>query len=308
MTRRVAEREAKGGNACATPINAALSERLSEDPARFYRHGLQSFSDLMGLAESLQAGDWKVAGGRGRSPFRRGCEVQLLGYSLGGYLSLILKLHPQSADLFGRSLLFCSGASGLGKPGWRADPVSDLILDLDASTRWREYFGQFEAGRSPYDTRRAALFHQVMLASTPEFRARLAEHRSEFLVIAGTADRVIPAAGIRSNLGFADHVLDLGIHEYPFNLAAYPAPGADRSMARAYDVAPEFDAVFVEFAELAVEFFGRERDRVRRSARLLTAAPRGIAPMPSSANPLSHLSERDRRFPVVPRFTRRNRS
>jgi hypothetical protein len=242
-------------NEMSTSFNAVLSERLAEHPSRFFRAGLQTLQDLTVLAENLRSGRWSP-GVTGPPVLKPNCHVHLLGYSVGGYLSVAIKLHPPTADLFRRAMIFCGGAPGLGEPGLRANPVSELIVDLDASVTLRDHFSRIDRSVAPWNAPEADLFDQIILRSDASIRKRLAEIRSEILVVAGRKDKVIPAAGVEAQLGWVDHVLDLGIHEYPFTLDAYPAQGADRKIVGSYDVSPEYRDVFQEFAGMSVEFFG----------------------------------------------------
>ena len=72
-------------------------------------------------------------------------------------------------------------------------------------------------------------------------------------------ESALPLDGVRAHLGEVDEVLELGIHEYPFNLECYPAEGSGRKIARSYDVADEYRPAFERFLQGVCEHFGASR-------------------------------------------------
>jgi hypothetical protein len=83
--------------------NTILSERLSEDPKRFYRSGKQSLSDLTGLVRQIK---------EGRHPlFTSGTGVDFFAYSIGAFLVQIALLSDKEGLLEDSGLfLFCGGS------------------------------------------------------------------------------------------------------------------------------------------------------------------------------------------------------
>jgi hypothetical protein len=114
--------------------NVALSERLSEDPARFYTSGKQTVEDLRRLATSLRNGDHPL--------FAKGTSVDFFAYSIGAFLAEITLMANQD-HLFDRSKLFvfCGGSifrSMFGESRFIMDkPAYDKLLDFYLN-EWQE--------------------------------------------------------------------------------------------------------------------------------------------------------------------------
>jgi hypothetical protein len=238
-------------NRLCTPMNAVLSKRLADHPERFFLDGLQTFRDLCALAESIRGGNLEITRSVAQEgTLRSDARLHLLGYSLGGYLSLILRLHPRSAPLFasGKTVLFCSGAALRPGAGGAANPTSPLILDSHATERLRAFY--LDGNPYPHrDTEEAALFEKVFVGDGTDLPELLATVRDSTTVIVGESDVVIPAASVASHLGAVDVVLPIGLHEYPFNLGEYVGRPSERLMARAYDVGEPFRVVFQDFMD-----------------------------------------------------------
>jgi hypothetical protein len=236
------------GNRFASPFNAVRSQRIAEHPARMASELLQSYHDLRQLAAAAREG--RVP------PLPRGTVLHFLGYSLGGYLAAML-LGADDTGLFAgsRAVLFASGGPIRARAAEeRIDPRSLLILDEIAADRLAAFFGALaaetrgvstlaearegSAARPDADTALARVV--PCLESETDFAAlgialemldptadgaaaaRLARVASRLAVVVDENDTVIPAAGIRASVGrFVPAVtsLDLGNHEYPFNLS-----------------------------------------------------------------------------------------
>jgi hypothetical protein len=107
----------------STLSNAAISVRLSANPARFFWSGLQSFRDISALAKALGDGGVEGIGG--------GTKVDFFTYSIGTLLGEIVMMTNQDG-LFSdsRMVTFCGG------PVFnRLSPVSKFILDSEANVR-----------------------------------------------------------------------------------------------------------------------------------------------------------------------------
>ncbi|MFN8135918.1 MAG: DUF6051 family protein [Bacteroidales bacterium] len=100
-----------GADPMSTFANVALSERLCEDPLRFYTSGQQSAADIVQLAGQLNRGEHPL--------FEKGTTIDIFAYSIGAFLSQILFLgNPSGLFTNARLFLFCGGAFFRGN-GWR---------------------------------------------------------------------------------------------------------------------------------------------------------------------------------------------
>lgn len=242
-------------NGTCTLYNVVLSERLERNPERFFLAGLETYKDLFDLGSSINSGLYAVVqGDRAFYPFAKGTRVHFLGYSLGGYLSLILLMGKRDEPIFSQSelVIFCSGAAiNNENPSLNANPISPLILDMSAS---RRLVGFYKNGEEfPFmDTEEAALFKAVFLGDRGMLDAELRRLRSRIRIMGGENDRVIPIRGMEKNLGWIDEGLKLGIHEYPFSVESLDGPNLERQMSRSYNVAEAFQMVFKRFVDCVI--------------------------------------------------------
>jgi pimeloyl-ACP methyl ester carboxylesterase len=110
------------------PFNAVISDRLEQQPERFFWGAIQSYLDLVDLARDIRSG---------RHPhFSEGARVDFLGYSAGGYISFFLLLeNPEQLLADSRGALFASCV-----PARDLSLASPLILDLAAETALMKIF------------------------------------------------------------------------------------------------------------------------------------------------------------------------
>jgi len=92
-----------GNDRSLSVANVALSERLSQNPERFYQSGKQSYSDIIALLSDIQAGNHPA--------FEPKSRVDVFAYSIGALLSQVLFLNNPNG-LFSHSslFLFCGGS------------------------------------------------------------------------------------------------------------------------------------------------------------------------------------------------------
>lgn len=104
-------------------LNAAISIRLHRNPQRFIWSGLQTYHDVRDFVSSCRAGEHPL--------FEAGASVDILAYSIGGFLSEVLLLsNPDGLFSDTRLFMFCGG------PVFnRISPVSRFILDSEANVR-----------------------------------------------------------------------------------------------------------------------------------------------------------------------------
>ena len=101
--------------------NVAISMRLHSMPQRFVWSGLQTYYDVIQLITECR---------EGRHPYiEKDFEFDIFAYSIGGFLSMILKL-TDHRNYFSDSkvCMFCGGATFN-----RFSPVSKFILDSEAN-------------------------------------------------------------------------------------------------------------------------------------------------------------------------------
>jgi len=257
----VRARRAVADNDVTTPYNAVLSRRLHAHPERLFLAGLETYRDLLDLVRSIRRGAYRLPslGGDGRV-FDEEAHIHFLGYSLGGYLSLILLLLTRDTEEFSAmtATMFCSGSPMVPADGAVAhatNPVSPLILDRASAARLREFY----AGGEPYPlkgTREARVFERVFVGADGTLGAEVKGLGRRVRVVAVADDRVIPCAGVEYHLGVVHRVIEAGAHEYPFTLSSVDEPSMERTIVRSYNVAPAYREPFKAFIEEVLEQLG----------------------------------------------------
>lgn len=179
--------------------NVALSNRLTEDPMRFYRAGLQSASDLLQLLDQIKKGNHPL--------LLKNTQVNFLGYSIGAFLTQILFMaNPDNMLANSKAVLFCGGASFNKMSG-----TSKLIMDNLAYKKLIHFYpNQFEShsnqNSNHYRTKRLEPIIQSFKAMIPlpSFRqikeTAMAGLSKKITAIGLLKDKVIPIHDIRETI------------------------------------------------------------------------------------------------------------
>lgn len=215
-----ANRQAVPRNEEAHAYNSVLSERLDGRPERFFWGGLQTYGDVMALVKQVRRGEHPLVD--------REAQVDLVGYSAGGYLALGLMLaNPEELFTHSRAVPFAAGAV-MRSTHLSTKFIMDLACEISlmklyvrftqrlASPRLHHWLYEHEEGRWF-----RALFGEE--AERPRLEARLREIAPRLLPIANLNDAVIPTnvtlstlQGLDRDTGVRVETLSLGVHEHPF--------------------------------------------------------------------------------------------
>lgn len=202
--------------------NVALSERLCEDPLRFFTSGQQSAADLVQLTTQLSSGDHPL--------FEKGTTVDLFAYSIGAFLAQILLLgNPGGLYSNSRLFLFCGGAFFD-----QMDGVSKLIMDQQAFDKLRQFYikelnSEMDHSEILKNSMNKTEMGQSFLAmlsvdNLKAFREDVFQKmKKRIQAVALLRDKVIPATGIMQAMNrFVNvEVMDFPYaysHENPFPL------------------------------------------------------------------------------------------
>jgi hypothetical protein len=207
----------------ASFANIALSNRLTDDPMRFFNSGYQTVNDIVKLLNSVKNGS--------HPEITPGSRVNVFGYSIGAFLSEIMVMGNPD-DLFSESRLFifCGGSVFSNMNG-----SSKLIMDKRAFDRVYEYYLKYfetdvikKNRLSEFlQTSKIGLAFRSMidLGRLVAFRENLfSQLNNQLQVIALEKDSVIPMKGIIDTLkatGRKDSVTRMDFrfpysHENPF--------------------------------------------------------------------------------------------
>ena len=197
----------------STFANVALSERLYEDPLRFFTSGQQSVADLVQLAKQLYNGEHPL--------FEKDTVLDVFAYSIGAFLAQILFMaNPGGWYSASKLFLFCGGAFFDDMNG-----VSKLIMDQQAFNRLRQFYIQeltAETERSPilFDSINKTEMGMAFSAMLSEgnlkpFRENAFQKMNKQMrVVALLKDKVIPAEGIRKAL---NRFIDVDVLDFPYS-------------------------------------------------------------------------------------------
>lgn len=232
----------------ASFANIALSNRLTENPQRFFNSGYQTAMDIIKLISSVRKGSHPV--------IPKSSKVNVFAYSIGAFLAEIMFMgNPE--NIFSRSKLFifCGGSVFSNMNG-----SSKLIMDSRAFERvYKYYLFEFEKSikeKSPMaeflGTSQIGMAFRSMidLDRFKNFReSLLTKLRNQIHSVALAKDLVIPARGVvatlntLSNNGVAE-VWDFPYaycHENPFPVFATPlSKDVDRCFEKVFSTAREF--------------------------------------------------------------------
>ena len=209
--------------------NIALSNRLTEDPMRFFKSGFQTVSDIEKLLSAVRDGEHEI--------IPRTNRFNIFAYSIGAFLAEII-LMGNPGNLFPESKLFifCGGSVFSNMQG-----SSRLIMDRLAFDRvYNYYLNDFEktlTGKSPLveflHSNKIGLAFRSMIdhGRLKLFRENILKNLKEQIhSISLLKDTVIPCKGIISTLGNVNKksIIDVWdftysyTHENPFPILEFP--------------------------------------------------------------------------------------
>ena len=121
--------------------NIALSNRLTEDPMRFFKSGYQTVEDIVKLASDISNGKHPI--------IPQTSNINIFAYSIGAFLAEIIMMgNPENLFSDSRLFIFCGGSVFSNMKG-----ASKFIMDSRAFDRvYNYYLNDFEktiTGKSP---------------------------------------------------------------------------------------------------------------------------------------------------------------
>lgn len=117
-------------NSDSSYVNAAISTRMETQPQRMFWSGLQSYHDIIEIVNDIKAAKF--------SYINPNATINLFGYSIGSFLSIILMMSNPNG-IFSDSKLFCFCG---GMTIDRMFPISKYIMDARAAIAMQKVFAQ----------------------------------------------------------------------------------------------------------------------------------------------------------------------
>ena len=195
--------------------NAALSQRLTDEPVRFYWSGRQTVHDLSALVNKIRDGEHPL--------FRKGASIDLFGYSIGAFLAEItLMANPHNLFSDSRLFIFCGGSIFSQMFG-----VSKLIMDTPAYNRllqfycseWPTIYGKSKSGGHSTDDSLIKAFSSMIrpdhFKTEREFFFAGAKNRLSGIAL--QKDQVMPYSGIQSCMGDKTSNDCIELIDFPFD-------------------------------------------------------------------------------------------
>jgi hypothetical protein len=207
----------------ASVLNLPLSERLTENPLRFFTSGYQSARDLLKLKKQIYEGLHPV--------FEKGTATDIFAYSISCLMMQVLMLSYPQEFLPDSKIAFFAGGSLFSDMNGISKYIMDNVAFAGIWRYYREIFSK--SGNSPvlkswFEKNRFGRAFTWMLGYGRFKREReksFQSYSSNVMVMALKKDQVIPLSGIRHAFGDkfsrskSIHVVDFPypyIHENPF--------------------------------------------------------------------------------------------
>jgi pimeloyl-ACP methyl ester carboxylesterase len=247
----LARRRAVPRNENVHAFNCVVSERLDAFPERLFWGGLQGLRDVVDLVREVRSG---------RHPHvHPDARVDLVGYSIGGYLALALLLLDEDG-LFGdtRAVVFESGAA-LRATNMSSRFIIDHACEVSLMKLYVRFTGRLANPRLAHWLRHheEGRWFRALCgdeSERPALEARLRELSPRLLGLTNRNDEVIPAPAILNTLqglhrdtGVRIEELALGVHEHPFLCPDYAQ--RDRRFVTEFLDEPRYGAGFARFIE-----------------------------------------------------------
>jgi len=225
-------------------LNAAISSRLQRNPQRFIWSGLQTYHDVKDFVQSCTGGEHPL--------FEKGCAIDIMAYSIGGFLSQVLLLsNPDGLFSETKLFMFCGG------PVFnRISPVSKFILDSEANVHLYSFLVEHLESHLKHDPKLFACLNdgsesgiafRSMLSykSMADFREeRFGTMSSRISAIALAKDEVIPPYEVENTLNGRNRDIPIRVRrlDFPYRYKhedPFPSQPGDSN-----DVNEGFNSVF----------------------------------------------------------------
>jgi hypothetical protein len=226
--------------------NIALSNRLTEDPMRFFNSGYQTTVDICRLISGIRNGEHEIIPQTG--------NINIFAYSIGAFLAEIIMMgNPENLFTDSKLFIFCGGSVFSNMQG-----SSKLIMDSVAFRRvYNFYLNDFEGtlkGKSPLNeffcSSQVGMAFRAMidLGRLKTFRENILKNlKGQIHSISLLKDTVIPSKGVISTLKNSQKDNSVDIWDFTYDYThENPFPLFNSSLSLKVDY--WFEKVFAEAA------------------------------------------------------------
>jgi hypothetical protein len=224
--------------------NVAISNRLTEDPMRFFKSGYETTYDIVKLLSAIRNGEHEI--------IPKTAKFNIFAYSIGAFLAeIILMGNPENLFSESKLFIFCGGSVFSNMQG-----SSKLIMDSLAFSRvYNFYLNDFEktlTGKSPLveflRTSQVGMAFRAMidLGRLKTFRENIFKNiRGQIHSISLIKDSVIPTKGVILTLNNSERSDIVDTWDFPYTYShENPFPVFDSSLSKKVDY--WFERVFAE--------------------------------------------------------------
>jgi hypothetical protein len=224
--------------------NIAISNRLTEDPMRFFNSGYQTVSDITKLLLTIRNGEHCI--------IPRSSKINIFAYSIGAFLAEIIVMgNPENLFDESKLFIFCGGSVFSNMRG-----SSKLIMDSVAFDRvYSYYLNDFEkniTGKSPLvdflsSSQIGMAFRSMIdLGRLKTFREKILQKlQNQIQSITLSQDAVIPSDGVVATLGNLSRKDIVDVWDFPYTYShENPFPVSDFPLSKKVDY--WFERVFTE--------------------------------------------------------------
>jgi hypothetical protein len=225
--------------------NIAISNRLTEDPMRFFKSGYQTVADIVRLASEVKKGKHPIV--------PKTSNINIFAYSIGAFLAEIIMIgNPENLFSSGKLFIFCGGSVFSNMRG-----ASKFIMDRRAFDMvYNYYLNDFEKtikGKSPLtdylSTSSVGIAFRSMidLGRFRTFRENMFRKLREHMrTITLSKDLIIPSKGVVATLSQFNRD-SLKVWDFPFGYShENPFPVLSSPLSKKVDY--WFEKVFEEAA------------------------------------------------------------
>jgi hypothetical protein len=224
--------------------NIAISNRLTEDPMRFFKSGYQTVQDIVKLTSAIRTGEHSII------PKSR--NINIFAYSIGAFLAEITLMgNPENLFSETKLFIFCGGSVFSNMKG-----SSKLIMDSRAFDRvYSYYLNDFEetiTGKSQLvdflcSSQVGMAFRSMIdLGRFKSFRENLLKKlRDQIRTVSLLKDTVIPSKGVVATLDSINKRDGVRVWDFPYLYShENPFPVFDNPLSKMADY--WFERVFAE--------------------------------------------------------------
>ena len=239
-------------NSDCSYVNAAISSRLEAHPQRIFWSGFQTYSDVISVVQNIRKGEL--------SCISKDASFDLFGYSIGSFLSVIIKMADPSA-IFKDSKLFCFCG---GMTIDRMFPISKYIMDARAAIKMQTTFAELLSSDFKSDTRLGHFQNQQLHKEESWFKmmlrynyyqkereSRIKDLQGQIKAYVLEKDEVAPPIEALNTLqgGYRNIDVEVEIQDFPFDYShVVPFPLTNKNKE-------EITKAFNQFIDSVSDFY-----------------------------------------------------